>query len=1069
MSGSVPPRLIQPSREFYIFGAPGSVTSLPSGDAAFDTRILYKSFVRAADLLILEVVVYANPGDDGFITFSFPTQHLVETQQDTAPPLAPNDSRVTFWGYDYLNAPPGAFVWPAPNASRPKGRLQTWWGDLDFTQGTRICFYLAFGAGALLASAEAGDLATLLDWADWPICLPPWGLSNAAYGQAPLASAATIPASQAEAEVASTLAMIFGLVLTQTDTAGWTHLDQPAPLQGRTELWHTRLAATQTLSPPTLRAIWSLPQAVGLTALWDHLPGSTAPGDPTNAFEPNTALTSGTVAQGGPPDLRVELVQATSALGASAIELPAHDVLLSAMGGSLTTGSETVAHFHHQQVLGRDIDDSSLVIGHLLPFGHPVTVMSHRVRKVDANGFASLTDITTLRVINPVVSAPMLGLQQPFGTITLLNTTIPPFPDLEHLPAMMLDYVGTDYAGRGIRLQSPLALTGLGPPSQIVLVNQQRVTYAPAFVPPRAPGIGASDLPSLPSPASLVTDQLTVLAHAPGAFAVTQAQIRHAAVAQFRTDAAAAAAVALTVVPPSIVAGATAEAMDVLALITGSVDAAGNIIGLPTVTAAAQNTLAGLGAGALDTSRFGAFAAPQLTPALLSKTFGAAGATLDQLTAAATAGEAQLKAAAQQAINDLLGETKLFGLFRLKDLLGSVLEQTQQTVDQVQGWVAQNGPQLAELMDDTTKTVTLTLNATPPADGGLFTVKESAGFLDVTLTAATIAFTSTVTTSLADPTRSLTTANGTIGSPTVMLDLSSAGVSISFTELVFTSASNAKPHFTTGFNGFSFTGDLAFINGIMAVLPSSVFSNPPQTTIDDTHAEVSCSVGLPSFGFGVFDFSNIGLGADAVIRFDPSAAAVDGDPDQAPLEFSFDFGTPDAPFSCAVSLLEGQGSFGLDVTPSGVTIDCSMAFGGAFKIDLVVVSGGVSITAGLHLTKKPQTLDIAGFVHLSGGVEVLDIVGVTLDAMLMLSYSSENREFTGSVQVTIGISVLFFHQDVSFGLTESFSLDSPGSLVARPGALPAAAAAPPNPFAPRPSPVLGYANVWNDYCAGFAA
>jgi len=412
----------------------------------------------------------------------------------------------------------------------------------------------------------------------------------------------------------------------------------------------------------------------------------------------------------------------------------------------------------------------------------------------------------------------------------------------------------------------------------------------------------------------------------------------------------------------------------------------------------------------------------------------------------------------------------LFGLFPVGALVQSVWDDAEQTVEQAQQWLAAHGVQITSTTSGDSVTVQLSMNATPPAGATNFSYTlPSLGILTATLSAATVAFASTVTRTQTDLTAGLTTAMCSLGQPAVALVLDgNTGVTITFTELTFTSASNAKPSFKTDFGGFAFTGDLTFLNLIMAVLPSSLFSNPPQLTIDDTHAEVACNVGLPAFGFGVFDFKNVNLNADAIIRFDPSQATDDPTGSHAPLEFDFSFGTLESPFSCAISLLEGQGSFEMTVTTAGLTIDCSIAFGGAFEIDLVIVSGGVSQTAGLHLTKTPSDFDVGGFVHISGGVEVLDIVGVTLDALLALIYDIDHRVFTSTVSVTIGISVLFFHQDVSFSITKSFSLDSP--LGSNDGvAMLAVSDDLSSPFAPRPSPVSAFADVWNDYCKGFAA
>jgi hypothetical protein len=130
---------------------------------------------------------------------------------------------------------------------------------------------------------------------------------------------------------------------------------------------------------------------------------------------------------------------------------------------------------------------------------------------------------------------------------------------------------------------------------------------------------------------------------------------------------------------------------------------------------------------------------------------------------------------------------------------------------------------------------------------------------------------------------------------------------------------------------------------------------------------------------------------------------------------------------------------------------------------LKVVKGGVALTAGIHLHKAPDNLDVAGFLHLCGGVEVLDLIGITVDAMMSLSWNGS--AFTGTVQLTLTVDLMFFHKSVQVTFTKTFDGGSHAPSGTALAGVPEL-----NVFAlPGGGAVGGYGNAWAAYCAGFAA
>jgi hypothetical protein len=1016
------PKIIQPSSTFYVQGSQGADAALPSQQQV----VWFGALTRTEDLLVLGVTVWQKSTTEGFIAFDFPPQHIVESDtppQVQAPKLQPSDPRVEF-KYPYVTeAPKGPFVWIAPNSGDGPlliGRKQfprhvQWWADVAFTDGTRLCFHIPSGLDAVINAAKRGDVTTLLNWSSWDICLMPWGLSNASFQQHPRTDISHSPTTQQQAESATRLAMIFGMVLTPTDSGGWTHFDLPVTLGGRTELWHTRLIKAK--SEPTLRAVWTLGQSLRAlpSEIWDANPGPHPPaGDPLFVPEPDTALTTATSVSG--QDQRIAVVRATSSMLPPTVaqEMPAQDTALSAMGGTLTTSCQA-AKFHHSQILGRDVADSSVTVGNLCPFGHSVSVQNHRSRSVDPNGYAGISTIFTIRVIDPLRTCSPLDMRRPFSSVRLLTRVIPELNDNlkdNHGKPVLLSYEAIDTQGQAIRFELPLVLFG---PKQTqtlfdVDLRQQHVGFASTHV----------------DNTRFETDQLTILAPkadtpiGDNPFTVSSAVIRHPALQRFRTDSA---SPTITVTPK---------------------DPGRDELG--TVAQAHVNAAVAVGSSDLNTAKFGAFASPDLALQTLSKTLGAAARSLDDLTDAA------------KAIQDLLGNTKILGIFSIANLLASGLRQAQLTAEEARTWLAENAPTITNTRSAQSLTVSVSLQATPPRGATEFSTSFSVAFLSAKLAVNSVKFNSRIVTALAKPQNSSMSAECVLTSPKITLGFGNSDpkpdlLAIQLKDLQFQTSTGSKPSFSTNFDHFQFLGDLAFLNGIMSSLPTNLFSNPPQLVIDDKHAEVDCSVALPAFGFGVFSFSNVGLDTQAIIRFDGS---------DAPLEFGFNFSTPQKPFSIVVSFLEGQGSFGMTIIPKGVTVDASLAFGGAFEIDLKVVKGGVALTAGIHLHKN-ETLDVGGFLHLCGGVELLGLIGITLDAMMSLSWNGS--AFTGRVELTLTVDLLFIHKSVQVSFTKTFEGGSHAPSADTLAGVPQL-----NVFAiPGGGAVASYGHAWGAYCVGFAA
>ena len=159
--------------------------------------------------------------------------------------------------------------------------------------------------------------------------------------------------------------------------------------------------------------------------------------------------------------------------------------------------------------------------------------------------------------------------------------------------------------------------------------------------------------------------------------------------------------------------------------------------------------------------------------------------------------------------------------------------------------------------------------------------------------------------------------------------------------------------------------------------------------------------------------------------------------------------------------------------PGGVGIEAAIEFGGKFDFDVVVAKGGVYAMAGIYFSLRSGGEDpgahIEGYIRAGGFVEILGLVGVTVEFYLGLEYDIDRNRLHGKAKVNACIEVLFFNECVGFEIEHS--IPGPGGShnapmeIAEPMLLAA-------DFRDRPAHLtftdLVSPTEWADYCAAFA-
>ena len=104
---------------------------------------------------------------------------------------------------------------------------------------------------------------------------------------------------------------------------------------------------------------------------------------------------------------------------------------------------------------------------------------------------------------------------------------------------------------------------------------------------------------------------------------------------------------------------------------------------------------------------------------------------------------------------------------------------------------------------------------------------------------------------------------------------------------------------------------LEFVNTLKDLIPLDGFSDPPLVDVAPSGLTAGFTLALPNVAVGVFNLSNISLGADVKVPFLGEAISV-----------GFNFCTREKPFVLAVVMLGGGGWFLIRMSPKGLEKMC---------------------------------------------------------------------------------------------------------------------------------------------------
>ncbi|MEN3307867.1 MAG: hypothetical protein V7603_4069 [Micromonosporaceae bacterium] len=243
-------------------------------------------------------------------------------------------------------------------------------------------------------------------------------------------------------------------------------------------------------------------------------------------------------------------------------------------------------------------------------------------------------------------------------------------------------------------------------------------------------------------------------------------------------------------------------------------------------------------------------------------------------------------------------------------------------------------------------------------------------------------------------------------------------LTVGFSKIRFHTKTGQKPDFGAEIKNFEFSGDLAFVNRLAALLrdPQARGSSSGGPTVVVTPEGISAGITLtvPTFDLGAFSLRSLAFSSTLSLYFIDKPAAI-----------RFALSSLEDPFLVSYSVFGGGGHFALTArtedTPDAIDVEASLEFGASVTVNLFVATGTAQVMAGVLFATKGKQVTLAGYVRIHGCLEILGIVSVSVDFHLSLTYQRPNA--TGRASLTVMVRVLAFSKSVTLTVERSFNVD----------------------------------------------
>ncbi|MCC7076896.1 MAG: hypothetical protein IT198_07195 [Acidimicrobiia bacterium] len=938
------------------------------------------------------------------VVVGFPPQHVAEevlltTGAQGSPPNPP---------------PPDQLVDPVPPANvGMAARL---------ARRSRLAFEFPDGVQAIPFTMDS-----LLDWAALTPHLVPvagdWSYVS------------TMPQLRRPTDNETAIEAPWWLVLSPSSQQAWAHAAEPVSHNGRTELWHTRLArldngVVDEAQPDGVRAVWARDPDFG-----DYLRGTaTPPGIIDQLRSPHISTDGMPMRMAYTPQDRLDAVRNTSDYSAySPWTIPSgympqpfrtERLMLSSLGAWVDIDGNwadspfnSLVEWRHRATLGRDHYVRIVNKGYLHPFGHRAVLVRETERRFrDDNGTrgAYLLLRAFVVVTQPVreypasLGLPIGGRSFPFQQLEVVTRVSPGFGGLDTVgdphafqpldvpngSPIALGFRGTDWEGNTATFNAPFVFVedvGDAPFDATVMQSVNSAYAALPEVRRRADLAGqpvAFAPPSVPGNTSFPVGELV--------FGALDA-VSNAAGSAFRD------ADQLRGFPQMRRGLVNLPVVEQLAGVPGLAPS------VEYVDQYLQNGFDGLVNAGEAFLRF-----PQPLPLPFSTENAGGMANPSQQLTAITRNLGPVAGELAHVLADEFHPDKVFSDLAAKILGGIPLKDILNVVSGVAGDAEKAMKYAREQLPDE---VVVRFRWKPDLK------KDPLHIFEPLSNPKTDAFIEgEARQSVKDPNKRSARFHGEITSFRLHLigDGPTEFLRISVSKLSFTSATGQKTQIDVAVDDVAFQGALKFVDELRKYLPAigkGLDSVPIPKAIT-----ASMGIAIPAVAVGVFELSNLAFSAAVTVP-------LTGDP----VRVRFAFSSRQDPFLLTISCFGGSGFFAIAIGADGVELlEIQFAFAASLTLDIGVAQGGVDITAGIYLKLAKQgnseNVTIEGFLKMHGQVSVLGIVSVTLDVYLAFQFlhkggPPERNIVTGRAKCTLKVEIAFFSISVSVDIQQSFGGD----------------------------------------------
>jgi len=237
---------------------------------------------------------------------------------------------------------------------------------------------------------------------------------------------------------------------------------------------------------------------------------------------------------------------------------------------------------------------------------------------------------------------------------------------------------------------------------------------------------------------------------------------------------------------------------------------------------------------------------------------------------------------------------------------------------------------------------------------------------------------------------------------------------LKFVSLSFRTESGKKMDVSADGMDLAFAGPLKFVNTLKDLMPADGFSDPPYLDVTASGVRAGYTLGIPSFGVGIFGIQNISLSAGLSLPF------VD-----APAGVRFAVSERHKPFLVTVAIFGGGGFFAIALNAKGIEqIEAAIEFGGNLSLNLGIASGGVYVMAGIYFCMTGDEVKLTGYLRCGGYLEVLGLISISIEFYLGFTYRSkggDKGEVWGQASVSVCVKVAFFSKSVTLSVERKFA------------------------------------------------